>query len=29
VRGRKMAYIKRGEGHPIVFILGNPTSSFL
>jgi haloalkane dehalogenase len=24
-----MAYIERGEGHPIVFIHGNPTSSFL
>jgi haloalkane dehalogenase len=29
VLGRKMAYIDRGEGHPIVFIHGNPTSSFL
>ena len=29
VLGRKMAYIERGEGHPIVFIHGNPTSSFL
>ena len=29
VLGRKMAYIERGEGHPIVFTHGNPTSSFL
>jgi haloalkane dehalogenase len=29
VLGRKMAYIDRGAGHPIVFIHGNPTSSFL
>ena len=29
VLGRKMAYLERGEGHPVVFIHGNPTSSFL
>jgi pimeloyl-ACP methyl ester carboxylesterase len=29
VLGRQMAYIERGEGHPIVFLHGNPTSSFL
>lgn len=29
VLGRWMAYIERGEGHPIVFLHGNPTSSFL
>ena len=29
VHGRKMAYIDEGEGAPIVFLHGNPTSSFL
>jgi haloalkane dehalogenase len=29
VLARQMAYIERGEGHPIVFLHGNPTSSFL
>jgi haloalkane dehalogenase len=29
VLGRRMAYAERGEGHPIVFLHGNPTSSFL
>src|ERR1700751_4989500 len=29
VLGRRMAYIERGEGHPIVFLHGTPTSSFL
>jgi haloalkane dehalogenase len=29
VLGRRMAYIERGEGRPIVFLHGNPTSSFL
>ena len=29
VLGRQMAYIERGEGHPIAFLHGNPTSSFL
>jgi len=27
VLGRRMAYIERGLGHPIVFLHGNPTSS--
>ena len=26
VLGRRMAYIERGVGHPIVFLHGNPTS---
>jgi haloalkane dehalogenase len=29
VLGRRMAYVERGQGHPIVFLHGNPTSSFL
>jgi len=29
VLGRRMAYIERGVGHPIVFLHGNQTSSFL
>ncbi len=29
VKGRKMAYIDEGEGAPIVFQHGNPTSSYL
>jgi haloalkane dehalogenase len=29
VHGRKMAYVDRGEGAPIVFLHGNPTSSYL
>src|SRR5260370_31356504 len=29
VFGRRMAHIERGVGHPIVFLHGNPTSSFL
>ena len=29
VRGKRMAYIEEGEGAPIVFLHGNPTSSFL
>jgi haloalkane dehalogenase len=29
VLARQMAYIERGQGHPIVFLHGNPTSSFL
>ena len=29
VNGRRMAYIEEGEGDPIVFLHGNPTSSFL
>jgi haloalkane dehalogenase len=29
VRGRHMAYVEMGEGDPIVFLHGNPTSSYL
>jgi len=29
VLGRRMAYVEHGAGHPIVFLHGNPTSSFL
>ncbi len=29
VLGKKMAYIEAGEGDPIVFLHGNPTSSYL
>ena len=29
VNGRKMAYVEEGEGDPIVFLHGNPTSSYL
>lgn len=29
IRGIKMAYIEEGEGDPIVFLHGNPTSSYL
>ena len=29
VLGQKMAYVEQGEGHPILFLHGNPTSSFL
>lgn len=29
VRGRRMAYHSRGEGRPILFLHGNPTSSYL
>jgi len=29
VHGSKMAYIDEGRGHPIVFMHGNPTSSYL
>jgi len=29
VRGRRMAYHTRGEGRPILFLHGNPTSSYL
>ena len=29
INGRSMAYIDQGEGDPIVFIHGNPTSSYL
>jgi len=29
VRGQRMAYVERGTGAPIVFLHGNPTSSYL
>jgi haloalkane dehalogenase len=29
ISGRKMAYVEMGEGDPIVFLHGNPTSSYL
>ena len=29
IEGRRMAYIDEGEGAPIVFAHGNPTSSYL
>jgi len=29
VNGKKMAYVEMGEGEPIVFLHGNPTSSYL
>ena len=29
VKGREMAYVEVGEGDPIVFLHGNPTSSYL
>ena len=29
VKGRSMAYVELGAGDPIVFLHGNPTSSFL
>ncbi len=29
VKGRTMAYVEAGEGDPIVFLHGNPTSSYL
>ena len=29
ILGKKMAYIEHGEGDPIVFLHGNPASSFL
>ena len=29
IKGRRMAYIDKGEGAPIVFAHGNPTSSYL
>src|ERR1700753_2217094 len=29
VLGHRMAYVERGVGRPIVFLHGNPTSSFL
>ena len=27
--GKKMAYVDKGKGDPIVFLHGNPTSSYL
>ena len=27
--GKKMSYVETGEGDPIVFLHGNPTSSYL
>ena len=29
VNGKRMAYVEMGEGDPIVFQHGNPTSSYL
>jgi len=29
VRDKRMAYIEEGEGDPVVFLHGNPTSSYL
>lgn len=29
IKGRKIAYVEHGSGDPIVFLHGNPTSSFL
>ncbi len=29
IKGKKMAYVETGSGDPIVFLHGNPTSSFL
>ena len=29
VHGHEMAYVDQGEGDPIVFLHGNPTSSYL
>src|SRR5437773_11378987 len=29
INGRRMAYIDEGEGAPIAFVHGNPTSSYL
>ena len=29
IKGRRMAYVDEGEGDPIVFLHGNPTSSYL
>ena len=29
VKGKTMAYVEMGEGDPIVFLHGNPTSSYL
>ena len=29
VKGKSMAYVEMGEGQPIIFQHGNPTSSYL
>ena len=29
VLGKNMAYVEKGEGNPIIFQHGNPTSSYL
>ena len=29
IHGKQMAYIEEGSGDPIVFLHGNPTSSYL
>ncbi len=29
VKGKRMAYVEMGEGDPVVFLHGNPTSSYL
>ena len=29
INGKKLAYVDYGEGDPIVFLHGNPTSSYL
>jgi haloalkane dehalogenase len=29
VQGRRMAYVEQGSGAPVVFLHGNPTSSYL
>ena len=29
VNGRRMAYVEAGTGDPIIFLHGNPTSSYL
>ena len=29
IKGKEMAYVDEGQGDPIVFLHGNPTSSYL
>ena len=29
IRGRRIAYVDEGSGDPIIFLHGNPTSSYL
>ena len=29
IKGKEMAYVDQGQGDPIVFLHGNPTSSYL